>query len=120
MRSGNEKPAGNTLCIGKDFEAAWAYFCPAKPCVSLPSDGTFLFLQHNAQRAARRAALCALYSVLYKSNYFRAGGVDGEVAHLPSMRKLGDGGGELFGKGSVARQAEKTRPCAADAESFTT
>ena len=34
------------------------------------------------------------------------------------MREGGDGGGELFGKGSVARQAEKTRPCAADAESL--
>ena len=41
MRSGNEKPAGNTLCIGKDFEAAWAYFCPSKPCVSLSIDGIF-------------------------------------------------------------------------------
>ena len=29
-----------------------------------------------------------------------------------------DGGGELFGKGSVARQAEKARPRAADAESL--
>ena len=34
------------------------------------------------------------------------------------MRKRGDGGGELFGKGSAARQAEETRPCTADAESF--
>ena len=39
MRSGNEKPAGNTLCIVKGFEAAWAFFCPAKPCVSLSTDG---------------------------------------------------------------------------------
>ena len=39
MRSGNEKPTGNTLCIAKGFEAAWTYFCPSKPCVSLPSDG---------------------------------------------------------------------------------
>ena len=39
MRSGNEKPAGNTLCIAKGFEAAWAYFCPAKPCVSLTVEG---------------------------------------------------------------------------------
>ena len=31
MCSGNEKPAGNTLCIGKGFEAAWAFFCPSKP-----------------------------------------------------------------------------------------
>jgi len=38
-RSGNEKPAGNTLCIGKGFEAAWAFFCPSKPCVSLLIDG---------------------------------------------------------------------------------
>ena len=51
-------------------------------------------------------------------NYFRAGGVDGEVAHLPVVRKRGDGGGELFGKVSVARQAEKARPRAADAESL--
>jgi len=41
MRSGNEKPAGNTLCIGKGFEAAWALFCPSKPCVSLATDGIF-------------------------------------------------------------------------------
>ena len=34
------------------------------------------------------------------------------------MRERGDGGGELFGKGSAARQAEETRPCTADAESF--
>ena len=39
MRSGNEKPTGNTLCIAKGFEAAWMYFCPSKPCVSLSSDG---------------------------------------------------------------------------------
>ena len=39
MRSGNEKSAGNTLCIGKGFEAAWAFFCPSKPCVSLSIDG---------------------------------------------------------------------------------
>ena len=39
MRSGNEKPAGNTLCIGKGFEAAWAFFCPSKPYVSLSIDG---------------------------------------------------------------------------------
>ena len=39
MRSSNEKPAGNTLCIGKGFEAAWAFFCPSKPCVSLSIDG---------------------------------------------------------------------------------
>jgi len=39
-RSGNEKPAGNTLCIAKGFEAAWAFFCPSKPCVSLSIDGT--------------------------------------------------------------------------------
>lgn len=51
-------------------------------------------------------------------NYFRAGGVDGEVAHLPVVRKSGDGGGELFGKGNVARQAEKARSRAADAESL--
>ena len=42
MRSGNEKPAGNTLCIGKGFEAAWAFFCPSKPCVSLSIDGIFV------------------------------------------------------------------------------
>ena len=42
MRSGNEKPAGNTLCIGKGFEAAWAFFCPSKPCVSLSIEGTIL------------------------------------------------------------------------------
>ena len=45
-------------------------------------------------------------------------GIAGEVAHLPVVRKSGDGGGELFGKGSVARQAEKARPRAADAESL--
>ena len=39
MRSGNEKPAGNTWCIGKGFEAAWAFFCPSKPYVSLSLDG---------------------------------------------------------------------------------
>ena len=38
-RSGNEKPAGNTLCIAKGFEAAWAFFCPAKPCASLSVEG---------------------------------------------------------------------------------
>ena len=42
MRSGNEKPAGNTLCIDKGFEAAWAFFCPSKPCVLLSTDGTYL------------------------------------------------------------------------------
>jgi len=26
MRSDNEKAAGNTLCIGKDFEEVWAHF----------------------------------------------------------------------------------------------
>ena len=30
MRSGNEKPTGNTLCIGKGFEAAWAFFLHGK------------------------------------------------------------------------------------------
>ena len=45
MRSGNEKPAGNTLCIVKGFEVAWAFFCPAKPCVSLSTDGIKIYSQ---------------------------------------------------------------------------
>ena len=35
--------AGNTLCIGKGFEAAWAFFCPSKPCVSLSIDGNVAY-----------------------------------------------------------------------------
>ncbi len=41
MRSGNEKHAADTWCLGKGFEAAWAHFRPSKPCVSLSTDGTF-------------------------------------------------------------------------------
>jgi len=42
-RSCNEKPAGNTLCIAKGFEEAWAFFCPSKPCVALSIEGNFKF-----------------------------------------------------------------------------
>ena len=41
MRSGNERHAADTWCLGKGFEAAWAHFRPSKPCVSLSTDGTF-------------------------------------------------------------------------------
>ena len=60
-RSGNEKPAGNTLCIGKGFEAAWAFFCPSKPCVSLSIDGTIFrrsvvyYPYHKFRRMAEKA-----------------------------------------------------------------
>ena len=40
MRSGNEKHAADTCCLGKGFEAAWKHFRPSKPCVSLSTDGT--------------------------------------------------------------------------------
>ena len=39
MRSGNEKHAADTWCLGKGFEAAWTHFRPSKPCVSLSTDG---------------------------------------------------------------------------------
>ena len=39
MRSGNEKHAADTWCLGKGFEEAWAHFRPSKPCVSLSIDG---------------------------------------------------------------------------------
>ena len=39
MRSGNERHAADTWCLGKGFEAAWAHFRPSKPCVSLSTDG---------------------------------------------------------------------------------
>ena len=39
MRSGNEKHAADTCCLGKGFEAAWKHFRPSKPCVSLSTDG---------------------------------------------------------------------------------
>ena len=35
MRSGNEKPAGNTLCIAKGFEAAMGVFLPVKTVCAL-------------------------------------------------------------------------------------
>ena len=50
-------------------------------------------------------------------NYFRAGGVDGEVAH-PVVRKRGDGGGELFRQRQRRASGKKARPRAADAESL--
>ena len=40
MRSGNERHAADTWCLGKGFEAAWTHFHPSKPCVSLSTDGT--------------------------------------------------------------------------------
>ncbi|MDY5595436.1 MAG: hypothetical protein SPF59_07255, partial [Oscillospiraceae bacterium] len=36
-RSGNEKPAENTCCIVKGFEAEWAFFCPSKPYMPFSS-----------------------------------------------------------------------------------
>ena len=73
MRSGNEKPAGNTLCIAKGFEAAWAFFCPAKPCESLPSDG-----KKREAGCKPHPASCFLFNACsVKVGYhFRCGGLD--------------------------------------------
>ena len=39
MCPGKEGPAGNTCRISKGRDAAWAHFCPAKPCLPLLTDG---------------------------------------------------------------------------------
>ena len=39
MLADKEKPAENTLCILKGFDAVWGHFRPAEPHVFLPVDG---------------------------------------------------------------------------------
>ena len=36
-----KRPAENTCRIVKGLDAVWAHFCPSKPCLPLPTDGTF-------------------------------------------------------------------------------
>ena len=55
-RSGDEKAAGNTLCIFKVFEDVWTFFCPSKPCVSLSTEGTII----NNKKEKRKNSLCVL------------------------------------------------------------
>ena len=43
MCPGKEGPAGNTCRISKGRDAAWAHFCPAKPCLSLSTDGILFY-----------------------------------------------------------------------------
>ena len=67
MRSGNEKSAGNTLCIANGFEAAWAYFCPSCGSIdqmvaadsALPvSDSELVVCAHCGAQIKAQAKFC--------------------------------------------------------------
>ena len=55
MLADKEKPAENTLCILKGFDAVWGHFRPAEPHVFLPVDGKAR-KRASAASALRRAA----------------------------------------------------------------
>ncbi len=92
MRSGNEKPAGNTLCIVKGFEAAWAFFCPAKPCLPLSTDGIENGL--NAIFPSRDAIvtyICGYARGMLRGGFLRSTGErhEGFIAYKLPGEKLG-------------------------------
>ena len=69
------------MCIAKGFEAAWAFFCPSKPCVSLSFD-------KGEEISTHAAGGDAMVTVLDGTGRFTVGGEvfilsEGETLIMP-------------------------------------